>query len=186
MALGWNTRAALLLSLVPHLCPAIVPGLFYAGHFNVADDKAPRQHDHMENASHDTIRTILTETKVIALVGFSANPARASHYVARFLVSRGYLVIPVNPGLAGQIFEGEAIRASLKDCPPAVQMVDIFRRSDLVGPVVDEAIAHLPNLRTIWMQIGVQDPAAADRAHAKGLSVVWDKCPKVELPRLLG
>lgn len=140
----------------------------------------------MENASDDTIRTILTETKVIALVGFSANPARPSHYVARFLVGRGYRVIPVNPGLAGQIFEGEAIRASLKDCPPEVEMVDIFRRSDLVGPVVDAAIAYLPNLRTIWMQIGVHHPAAADRACAQGLRVVWDKCPKVELPRLLG
>ncbi|MCL1630186.1 CoA-binding protein [Roseibaca sp. V10] len=139
----------------------------------------------MQNASDATIHTILTVTRNIALVGFSANPARPSHDVARFLVANGYRVIPVNPGLAGQMFEGEPIRAKLSDCPADVELVDIFRRSDQVGPVVDEAIAHLPNLRAIWMQIGVHDPAAAERADAHGLSVVWNKCPKIEIPRLL-
>lgn len=132
------------------------------------------------------LRAILTDTRVIALVGFSANPARPSHDVAQYLVAKGYRVIPVNPGLAGQMFEGETIRASLDDCPPEVDMVDIFRRSEEVGAVVDDAIAHLPNLRTIWMQIGVFDPDAAKRASAQGLHVVWNKCPKIELPRLLG
>jgi len=140
----------------------------------------------VENASDTEIRTILTDTRVIALVGFSATPARPSHSVARYLVAKGYRVIPVNPGLAGQVFEGEMIRASLADCPPEVEMVDIFRRSEHVGAVVDDAITHLPNLRIIWMQIGVHDPLAASKAQAHGLQVVWDKCPKIELPRLLG
>lgn len=140
----------------------------------------------MQNATDTAIHTILTNTRVIALVGFSANPARPSHGVARFLVAKGYRVIPVNPGLAGQVFEGEPIRANLAECPPDVDMVDIFRRSDQVGPVVNNAIAHLPNLRTIWMQIGVHDPAAAAKADARGLRVVWNKCPKIEWPRLFG
>lgn len=162
-----------------------MPGLS-AGHFSIANEPDGRQHTLMKNASDATIRTILTSTRTIALVGFSANPARPSHDVARFLVAKGYRVIPVNPGLAGQIFEGELIRAKLADCPTDVELVDIFRRSDQVGPVVDEAIAHLPNLRAIWMQIGVHDPAAAEGANANGLRVVWDKCPKIEIPRLLG
>jgi uncharacterized protein len=140
----------------------------------------------MQNASDTTLRAILTDTRVIALVGFSANPERPSHNVAHYLVARGYRVIPVNPGLEGQMFKGEMIRASLADCPLEVDMVDIFRRSEEVGAVVDDAIAHLPNLRTIWMQIGVFDPDAAKCASALGFHVVWNKCPKIELPRLLG
>lgn len=140
----------------------------------------------MHNASDALLSTILNDTRVIAVVGFSANPARPSHDVARYLVTKGYRVIPVNPGLVGQVFEGELIRASLAECPPDVDMVDIFRRSEEVGAVVDEAIAQLPNLRTIWMQIGLYDPGAAARARALGLRVVWNKCPKIEFPRLLG
>ncbi|CUX79426.1 MAG: putative CoA-binding protein [Roseibaca calidilacus] len=139
----------------------------------------------MQNASAATIRAILTDTKTIALVGFSANKARPSHDVARFLVSKGYRVIPVNPGLAGQVFEGESIRATLADCPTEVDMVDIFRRSEHVGQVVDAALAHLPNLRTVWMQLGVQDPVAEAKAQDRGLRVVWDRCPKIEWQRLL-
>jgi len=139
----------------------------------------------MQNASAATIRAILTDTKTIALVGFSANKARPSHDVARFLVSKGYRVIPVNPGLAGQVFEVESIRATLADCPTEVDMVDIFRRSEHVGQVVDAALAHLPNLRTVWMQLGVQDPVAEAKAQDRGLRVVWDRCPKIEWQRLL-
>lgn len=140
----------------------------------------------MQNASDATIRDILLDTRVIALVGFSANPARPSNAVARFLVAKGYRVIPINPGLAGQVFEGEVIRANLADCPPDVEMVDIFRRSEEVGALVTGAITHLPDLRTIWMQIGVQDMPSAKRADAHGLRVVWNKCPKIEHGRLLG
>lgn len=139
----------------------------------------------MQNATDATIRQVLTNTHVIALVGFSANPARPSHDVARYLVAKGYRVIPVNPGLAGQSFAGEIIRPSLAKCPPEVDMVDIFRRSEEVGSVVTDAITHLPRLRTIWMQIGVQDAQAAAMAQAQGLCVVWDRCPKIEWPRLM-
>lgn len=181
MALGRNTRAALLLSLVPHLNPAPVPGLFWLA-------PIPRfgKPVGMANATDDEICSILTDTRVIALVGFSANTVRPSHGVAQFLVAKGYRVIPVNPGLAGQVFEGEQIRASLADCPPEVDLVDIFRRSEQVAEVVASAITHLPNLRTIWMQLGVHDPAAVDAAQTKGLRVVWNKCPKIEYARLLG
>ncbi|NBB97805.1 MAG: CoA-binding protein [Alphaproteobacteria bacterium] len=140
----------------------------------------------MQNASDATIRDILLDTRVIALVGFSANPARPSHSVAHFLVANGYRVIPVNPGLEGQIFQGEPIRANLADCPPEVEMVDIFRRSEAVDALVSSAIAYLPDLKTIWMQIGVQDMQSAKRADAHGLRVVWNKCPKIEHGRLLG
>ncbi|MCC1481766.1 CoA-binding protein [Roseibaca sp. Y0-43] len=140
----------------------------------------------MQPASDTTLCNVLTDTRVIALVGFSANPARPSHGVARFLVRKGYRVIPVNPGLAGQLFEGETIRASLADCPPDVDLVDIFRRSEEVGGVVDDALAYLPNLRTIWMQLGVFDRDAAARAASRGVTVIWDKCPAIEHPRLLG
>jgi predicted CoA-binding protein len=140
----------------------------------------------MANATDDDIRNILTGTQVIALVGFSANPARPSHGVAHFLAAKGYRVIPVNPGLAGQVFLGETVRASLADCPDDVDMVDIFRRSEEVADLVTTAIRHLPNLRTIWMQLGVHDAGAVAEAKTHGLSVVWDRCPKIEHPRLIG
>lgn len=139
----------------------------------------------MQSVSDSTIKAILADTKVIALVGFSANPKRPSHVVSRYLLSQGYRVIPVNPGLVGQDFESETIRAQLADCPPEVDMVDIFRRSDQAASVVDDALTHLPRLRTIWMQIGVFDQHAITKARAKGLRVVWDRCPKIEYQRLL-
>lgn len=140
----------------------------------------------MQQASDTLLRTVLSETRTIALVGFSANSRRPSHEVARYLLTKGYRVIPVNPGLAGQVFAGEAIRASLADCPAEVEMVDIFRRSEDAGAVVEEALNHLPQLRTVWMQIGVFDPAAIELARMRGLTVVWNKCPKIEIPRLFG
>ena len=134
----------------------------------------------------DTIlRQVLTETQVIALVGWSPNPERPSHHVAAFLTRKGYRVIPVNPGQAGVIVAGEKVRASLSEIDEPVDMVDIFRRSEEVGPVVAEAL-HLPGLRTIWMQLGVINPAAAAQAEAAGLTVVMDRCPAIEYPRLMG
>ena len=134
------------------------------------------------------LRQILTDIKVIAVVGLSANPVRASYFVGRYLSMRDKRVIGVNPGLAGQTLFGETVYGSLKDIPAdiPVDMVDIFRRSEHVPPIVDEAIASLPNLRTIWMQIGVQNPEARAQAEAAGLRVVENLCPKQEHQRLFG
>ena len=130
------------------------------------------------------ITDILRSTRVIALVGWSPNPARASHGVARFLAGQGYRVIPVNPGQAGKSALGEIVRASLSDITEPVDMVDIFRRSEEVGPVVDEALRSLQGLKTIWMQLGVSDEAAATRARVAGIAVVMNRCPAMEMPRL--
>lgn len=138
--------------------------------------------------SDDALRRILATTRVVAVVGLSTRPDRPSFQVARDLARRGLRVIPVNPGHAGETLFGERVRARLADIPPevAVDMVDIFRRSDQAGAVVDEALAVLPALRTVWMQIGVEDPAAAARAEARGVAVVMNRCPKIEYRRLFG
>lgn len=127
---------------------------------------------------------ILRSTRIIALVGWSANPARPSNGVARFLAARGYRVIPVNPGHAGTRALGETVRADLLEFSEPVDMIDIFRRSEFVLPVVSEALAHLPNLRTVWMQLGVRNAEAAALAEARGIEVVQDRCPAIEIPRL--
>jgi uncharacterized protein len=131
-----------------------------------------------------TIRRVLTETRTIALVGWSPKPDRPSHRVAAFLKARGYRVIPVNPGQAGQEALGEVVRASLAEIGEPVDMVDIFRRSEEAGGVVDEALAVLPGLKAVWMQLGVVDAAAAARAEAAGVTAVMDRCPAIEIPRL--
>ncbi len=131
-----------------------------------------------------TIRRVLTETRTIALVGWSPKPDRPSHRVAAFLKAQGYRVIPVNPGQAGQIALGETVRASLAEIGEAVDMVDIFRRSEEAGAVVDEALAVLPGLKAVWMQLGVVDAAAAARAEAAGVTAVMDRCLAIEIPRL--
>lgn len=126
---------------------------------------------------------ILTGAKVIAVVGWSPKPDRPSNGVARFLKARGYRVIPVNPGQAGQDSGlGEAVRGSLADIEGPVDMVDIFRRSEEVGPVVDEAVAI--GARVVWMQLGVVNETAAEVARAAGLDVVMNRCPAIEIPRL--
>ena len=131
------------------------------------------------------IRALLKVVKVIALVGWSPKADRPSHGVAAYLARKGYRVIPVNPGQAGVMVPwGEVVRASLCEIGGGVDMVDIFRRSAEVGPVVDEALASLPGLKVIWMQLGVMDQAAADRAEAAGVQVVMNRCPAIEIPRL--
>ncbi len=130
------------------------------------------------------LREIFRETRTIAVVGWSPKPERASHGVAAFLKSKGYRVIPVNPGQAGEQALGETVRASLSEIEDPVDMVDIFRRSEEVGPVVDEALAALPGVKTIWMQLGVENSEAAARATARGLRVVQNRCPAIEIPRL--
>lgn len=127
------------------------------------------------------LRGILTSVKTIALVGWSPKPDRPSHRVAAFLALRGYRVIPVNPGQAGQTALGETVVATLAEAGP-VDMVDIFRRSEEAGGVVDEAIAA--GAKVVWMQLDVIDTAAAARAERAGLQVVMDRCPAIEIPRL--
>ncbi|EAQ05911.1 CoA-binding protein [Yoonia vestfoldensis] len=134
----------------------------------------------------DSLRRILKRSRTIAVVGVSANPVRPSYFVARYLGLKGFRVIPVNPGLAGQTLFGETVYASLVDIPHDVDMVDIFRKPDAVPALVDEALARWPDLQTIWMQIGVTHPEAAAKAEARGVTVVQDRCPKIEYQRLFG
>jgi uncharacterized protein len=130
----------------------------------------------------DDVREILTGTRVWAVVGCSPDPGRPSHSVARFLQRSGYRVIPVNPAETELL--GERCYARLADIPPdeGVEVVDVFRRAQLAGAHVDEAIAI--GAQAVWMQLGVIDRAAAERARAAGLRVVMDRCPAIELPRL--
>ena len=127
------------------------------------------------------IRDILTSVKTIALVGWSPKPDRPSHRVAAYLKGRGYRVIPVNPGQAGQQALGETVVATLAEAGP-VDMVDIFRRSEEAGAVADEAVRL--GAKVVWMQLDVVDEAAASRARAAGVQVVMDRCPAIEIPRL--
>lgn len=142
----------------------------------------------MPTYSDDHLKAILTRTKVIAVVGVSANPVRPSYYVARYLGLKGFRVIPVNPGLAGQELFGERIYGTLAEIPAEipVDMVDIFRRSEAVPEIVAEALEHLPKLRTVWMQIGVENADAAAMAEARGIDVIQNRCPKIEYQRLFG
>lgn len=135
-------------------------------------------------AEDDRIRRILTSVRTIALVGWSPNPDRASHHVADYLSGRGYRVIPVNPGQAGRIVRGETVRASLAEIAEPVDMVEIFRRSEEAGSVVDQALAAFTGLKAVWMQLGVTDEAAAARAEARGVAAVMNRCPAIEIPRL--
>ena len=131
------------------------------------------------------LRRILTETKVIALVGWSPKPDRPSHRVAAFLHQRGYRVIAINPGVAGQDSGlGGPVVARLADIAGPVDMVDIFRRAEDVPEVVDQALAALPGLKVIWMQLGIEHAGAAAVAEAAGLEVVQNRCPAIEIPRL--
>ena len=134
------------------------------------------------------LRRILRRSKCIACVGVSPNPIRPSHFVGRYLSLKGYRVIPVNPVHAGRELFGETVVADLADIPGdvPVDMVDIFRRPEFVPAIVESAIAHLPKLRTIWMQIGVEHAEAAAVAEAHGLTVIQNLCPKMEYQRLFG
>src|SRR5262245_64076095 len=139
-------------------------------------------------ASDALLRRILTETKTIALVGASNKPHRDSHGVMRFLQSKGYRVIPVNPGLAGQSLNGETVYASLNEIPQSkigrIDMVDIFRNSaDAAAPAL-EAIDI--GAKFVWMQLGVVNEPAAEKVREAGLEIVMDHCPAIEYPRLIG
>ncbi len=134
----------------------------------------------------ETLKRILKSVKTIAVVGVSTNPVRPSYYVARYLGLKGYRVIPVNPASAGETLFGQTVRASLSEIGEPVDMVDIFRRSEHVGPVVDEALDAFPGLKVIWMQIGVENAEAAAKAEARGVEVIQNRCPKIEYQRLFG
>ena len=128
-----------------------------------------------------TIRHLLLATRRIAVVGASDRPERASHGVFGFLLDHGYEAVPVNPALAGRAIHGRPVVAALDQAGP-LDMVDVFRRSAEAGAVVDEAIRL--GARSVWLQLGVIDPAAAARARAAGLAVVMDRCPVIEWRRL--
>lgn len=142
-------------------------------------------------ARHDSypdslIRAVLRTARSIALVGASANPVRPSYIVFKYLSERGFKVTPVNPGLAGKTLLGRPVIARLSELTGPVDMVEIFRNSEAAGPLVDEALALPTPPKVIWMQLGVRNDAAAARAEASGLTVIMNRCPKIEFGRLSG
>jgi len=138
----------------------------------------------MADYSDVFLKSILTRTRVVAVVGLSSNHVRPSYFVARYLQLKGVRIVPVNPIYAGQRILGETVVGSLCEIEHSVDMVDIFRRSDAVPEIADEALAHFSDLQTIWMQIGVQHEEAAAKARAHGVDVVENRCPKIEYQRL--
>jgi predicted CoA-binding protein len=136
----------------------------------------------------EEIEHILRSVRVVAMVGASPNWVRPSNFAMKYLMGKGYRVIPVNPGQAGKEILGEPCYASLADIPDDIDMVDIFRSSEAAGGIVDEAIALAAEkgIKVIWMQLGVRNDEAAERARAAGLAVVMDRCPKIEYGRLFG
>ena len=130
------------------------------------------------------IRGILNTVKTIAMVGFSPKENRPSYFVFKYLLERGYRVIPVNPGQAGKDVLGQKVYAKLADIPEPIDMVDIFRGSEFALGIVQEALALTPKPQVIWMQLTVRDDEAAELAEAAGLKVVMNRCPKIEYGRL--
>ena len=130
------------------------------------------------------IRGILNTVKTIAMVGVSANTSRPSYFAFKYLLERGYRMIPVNPGQAGKEILGQKVYAKLADIPEPIDMVDIFRASASVPPVVEEALALDPKPQVIWMQLTVRNDEAARRAEEAGMKVVMNRCPKIEYGRL--
>ncbi len=141
----------------------------------------PHPEPSADELDDEAVAFLLRRTRRIALVGASARPERPSFGVMRFLLSRGYDVVPVNPGLAGQRLHGQLVVATLSEAAP-LDMVDIFRSLDQVPAVVDEATRLGP--RSVWMQLGLAEPASAGRARAAGLVVAMNRCPAIEWPRL--
>ena len=132
--------------------------------------------------SDELIRKVLTDSHVIAVMGASPRRDRPSHGVMRYLLDKGHKVYPINPTCAGDTLHGQKVLARLSEVPEPIHMVDIFRRSDQAGNAVDDAIRI--GAQTVWMQLGVIDQAAADRATRAGLAVIMDRCPVIEYRRL--
>ena len=136
--------------------------------------------------SNAQLLEILHGVRSIAMIGASPNWNRPSFFAMKYLQEKGYRVVPVNPRTAGEIILGEACYANLSEVPDQIDMLDIFRSSEAAGAIVDEAIALKDKLglKVVWMQLGVRNDAAAARAEAAGLTVVMDRCPKIEFGRL--
>jgi predicted CoA-binding protein len=147
---------------------------------------APLHLAHHDSYADAVISGILKSAKTIAIVGASDNEARPSYIVFKYLKERGYRVIPVNPGLAGRDILGEPAYARLADIPVPLDMVEIFRNSAAAGPITDEALALDPKPKIIWMQLSVRNDEAAARAEAAGVTVIMNRCPKIEYGRLSG
>ena len=143
--------------------------------------------DH-EAYSDDLLRGILRDVRTIAMVGASPKWVRPSYFAMKYLQEKGYRVIPVNPAAAGETILGETCYASLSEVPGAIDLVDIFRNSAAAGPITEEAIALAAEkkIKVIWMQLGVRNDAAAAKAETAGLTVIMNRCPKIEWGRLHG
>ena len=137
----------------------------------------------MSYSDQEVIQRILRTARHIAVVGLTDDPARPSHFVPAYLQANGYHIIPINPTLSGTVL-GEAVYASLADAPGPIDVVQIFRRSEEVGPIVEQAIAA--GAKAVWMQLGISNEDAAAVAHAAGLDVVMNQCMKVQHSRLSG
>ena len=144
---------------------------------------APTSVDH-DAYPDEYIKTILADVRTIAMVGASPNWNRPSNFAMKYLQAKGYKVYPVNPGVPGTTILGETVYASLEELPETVDMVDIFRNSEAAGPITDAAVEH--GAKVVWLQLGVRNDAAAERAEAHGLRVVMNRCPKIEFSRLFG
>ncbi|MBX3569224.1 MAG: CoA-binding protein [Rhizobiaceae bacterium] len=139
-----------------------------------------------DSYSNEYISGILNSVRTIAIVGASANDVRPSFFVTKYLIDKGFTVFPINPGHAGKEILGRMTYARLADVPVAIDMVDIFRASAAVPPIVDEALALTPLPKVVWMQLTVRNDEAAAKAEAAGLKVVMNRCPKIEYGRLSG
>src|SRR3954470_13437161 len=139
--------------------------------------------DH-DNYSDGYIRGILNTAKNIAMVGISPKENRPSYFAFKYLLERGYRMFPVNPGQAGKEILGQKVYAKLSDVPEPIDMVDVFRASAFVVPVVEEALTLKPKPQVIWMQLSVRNDEAMALAEANGMKVVMDRCPKIEYGRL--
>ena len=140
----------------------------------------------MNHDSYDDsyIRGILNTVKTIAMVGASEKDNRPSYFAFKYLLERGYNMIPINPGQAGHVLLGRKVYAKLADAPEPIDMVDIFRASQYALAIVQEALAHKPRPGVIWMQLGVRNDEAAALAERNGIKVVMNRCPKIEYGRL--
>ena len=140
------------------------------------------------NYPDSLIARILRSVHNIAMIGASPNPARPSYFAMKYLLDKGFNIIPVNPGQAGNDILGQKVYARVSDLPAPVDMIDIFRNSEAAGPITDEAIANKDRvkLKVLWMQLGVVNEEAAKRAEAAGLTVIMNRCPKIEFGRLSG
>jgi len=142
----------------------------------------------MPTYTDDYIKSILRSTKVIAMVGASGNEMRPSYFAMKYLLAKGFIIHPINPGMVGKDILGQKVYASLKEVPTPVDMVDIFRAADAAPEIVREALTEKDRLgiKTIWMQLGVISEEAAKLASYAGLNVVMDRCPKIEYGRMSG